>query len=172
MNNPTGQNQRYVSQPIGQQYRPVMSGRIIRSSVPGTVVRTTMGPRPPHRRSEFPGGVHTGSGSSEVSELISRQKLSLLAKDIDSCTVLEDDVINLLLKLSEDFIDTVVQGSCSLAKHRKSQTLDVADVKLCLSQQWDLQIPGFPVDENKHKKQQTGEAHKQRLALIKKQLKR
>ena len=30
MNNPTGQNQRYVSQPIGQQYRPVMSGRIIR----------------------------------------------------------------------------------------------------------------------------------------------
>ena len=59
-----------------------------------------------------------------------------------------------------------------LAKHRKSQTLDVADVKLCLSQQWDLQIPGFQVEESKYKKQQTGEAHKQRLALIRKQLKR
>ena len=59
-----------------------------------------------------------------------------------------------------------------LAKHRKSQTLDTPDVKLCLSQQWDLQIPGFPVEDSKHKKQQTGEAHKQRLALIRKQLKR
>ena len=59
-----------------------------------------------------------------------------------------------------------------LAKHRKCQTLDTADVKLCLSQQWDLQIPGFPVEDTKHKKQQTGEAHKQRLALIRKQLKR
>ena len=72
-----------------------------------------MGPRPPIRRTEFAGGQH-GSGNNEVSELISKQKLTLLAKDIDSCTILEDDVIDLLLKLSEDFIDTVVQGSCSL----------------------------------------------------------
>jgi len=51
---------------------------------------------------------------------------------------------------SEDFIDNVVSGSCALAKHRRSQTLDVQDVKLYLNQQWNLQIPGFPVDDSKH----------------------
>jgi transcription initiation factor TFIID subunit 12 len=102
---------------------------------------------------------------------MSKSKLQNLARDIDPASILEDDVIELLLKLSEDFIDNVVSGSCSLAKHRRSQTLDVQDVKLYLNTQWDLQIPGFPVDDTKHKKL-AGEAHKQRLALIRKTLKR
>ena len=139
------------------------------------------------RRPDEMGGY--GRPQPEETKLISKNKLVLLAKDIDPHAILEDDVIDLLLTLSEDFIDTVVSGSCALgkvttstqfgrltptllAKHRKCQTLDTADVKLCLSQQWDLQIPGFPVEDTKHKKQQTGEAHKQRLALIRKQLKR
>ena len=82
---------------------------------------------------------------------MSKSKLQNLARDIDPASILEDDVIELLLKLSEDFIDNVVSGSCSLAKHRRSQTLDVQDVKLYLNTQWDLQIPGFPVDDTKHK---------------------
>jgi len=102
---------------------------------------------------------------------MSKTKLQNLAKDIDPASTIEDDVIELLLKLSEEFIDNVVSGSCALAKHRRSQTLDVQDVKLYLNQQWDLQIPGFPVDDSKTKKL-TGEAHKQRLALIRKTLKR
>ena len=63
--------------------------------------------------------------SSENSKLMSKPKLQSLAKDIDPASTLEDDVIDLLLKLSEDFIDNVVSGSCALAKHRRSQTLDV-----------------------------------------------
>jgi len=127
-------------------------------------------PQTMQRRPDEMGGY--GRPQPEETKLISKNKLVLLAKDIDRDVILEDDVIDLLLTLSEDFIDTVVSGSCALAKHRKCQTLDTADVKLCLSQQWDLQIPGFPVEDTKHKKQQTGEAHKQRLALIRKQLKR
>ena len=49
-------------------------------------------------------------------KLISKQNLNKLARDVDPHSVLEDEVIDFLLKLSEDFIDTVVTGSCALGK--------------------------------------------------------
>ena len=144
-------------------------------------IYTIRPPRPP----QGPPRHGLPPGQKDPNELISKEDLSRLAKDIDQSSLLEDDVIEVLLKLSEEFVDNVVMGSCTLgmysmfyysklyisAKHRRSQTLDVSDVKLCLSQQYDLQVPGFSVEKD-NKKQHTGEAHKQRLALIRKQLKR
>ena len=75
-----------------------------------------------------PGQRYPGQSPAENAEnnkLMSKNKLQALAKDIDQASILEDDVMELLLKVSEDFIDNVVSGSCALAKHRRSQTLDV-----------------------------------------------
>ena len=66
------------------------------------------------RRPDEMGGY--GRPQPEETKLISKNKLVLLAKDIDPHAILEDDVIDLLLTLSEDFIDTVVSGSCALGK--------------------------------------------------------
>jgi|ERR1711892_511695 len=129
-----------------------------------------------HNKGPDGGGGAAGERGGVIDQqdlkLISKLNLNKLARDVDPNAILEDEVIDFLLKLSEDFIDTVVTGSCALAKHRKSPTLDTADIKLCLSRQFDLQIPGFPIEDLQLKKQQTGEAHKQRLQLIRKQMKR
>lgn len=71
-------------------------------------------PQPMQRRPDEMGGY--GRPQPEETKLISKNKLVLLAKDIDPHAILEDDVIDLLLTLSEDFIDTVVSGSCALGR--------------------------------------------------------
>ena len=37
-----------------------------------------------------------------------------------------------LLSIADSFIENVVSSACQMAKHRKSNTLEVKDVQLCL----------------------------------------
>ena len=41
-------------------------------------------------------------------------------------------VLQLLLQIADDFIESAVTASCQIAKHRKSNTLEVRDVQLHL----------------------------------------
>ena len=91
----------------------------------------------------------------------------------------------MLLQVADDFIENVINTSCQLAKHRKSNTLEVKDVQfhlgknlirflsgyfhvsnsiffLNLERNFNLWIPGFSSDELKpFKKSFATEAHKQ-----------
>ncbi|TRZ03067.1 hypothetical protein DNTS_029872 [Danionella cerebrum] len=79
----------------------------------------------------------------------------------------------MLLQIADDFIESVVTAACQLARHRKSSTLEVKDVQLHLERQWNMWIPGFGSDEIRpYKKACTTEAHKQRMALIRKTTKK
>ena len=77
-----------------------------------------MGPRPGVRH-VYPSrpGEDRGQPMEQDTKLISKQKLNLLARDVDPNAILEDEVIDFLLKLSGDFIDTVVTGSCALGNN-------------------------------------------------------
>lgn len=44
----------------------------------------------------------------------------------------------MLLQIADDFIESVVTAACQLARHRKSNTLEVKDVQLHLGK-----FPGF-----------------------------
>ena len=58
---------------------------------------------------------------------------------------------------------------CQLAKHRKSDTLEVKDIQLHLEKNWNIRIPGFGGEEIKPlKKPVLTDAHKQKMLLIKK----
>ena len=111
--------------------------------------------------------------ASGTSGIIDKKRIQDLVKEVDPMEQLDEDVEEMLLQIADDFIDSVVSASVQFAKHRKSNTTEVKDVQLHLERNWNMWIPGFGSDELKpYKKAATTEAHKQRLALIKKTLKK
>ncbi|CAB1413133.1 unnamed protein product [Pleuronectes platessa] len=108
-----------------------------------------------------------GRTSPEGSQVLSKKKLQDLVREIDPNEQLDEDVEEMLLQIADDFIESVVTAACQLARHRKSNTLEVKDVQLHLERQWNMWIPGYGSDEIRpFKKACTTEAHKQRMALI------
>jgi hypothetical protein len=64
--------------------------------------------------------------------------------------------------VADDFIENIINSSCQLAKHRKSNILEVKDVQFHLERNFNLWIPGFSTDDLKpFKKSYASEAHKQ-----------
>lgn len=125
--------------------------------------------------------------------ILDKQRLQELVQEVDPNEQLEEEVEDVLLTIADDFIESLVTSSCMIARHRKSNTLDVNDVQLALEKNWNMWIPGFGVDgvvgvfsgtatgpstgnsiatNRAPKKCLATEAHKQRLALIRKTLKK
>ncbi|EDV20415.1 uncharacterized protein TRIADDRAFT_31979, partial [Trichoplax adhaerens] len=98
--------------------------------------------------------------------VLTKARLQELVLEVDPLQQLDEDVEEHLLQLADDFIESVVSGSCSLAKHRKSNTLEVKDVMLHLEHKWNMWIPGMGCDEVRpYKKLISTEAHKQVMSL-------
>lgn len=121
--------------------------------------------------------VHSGpidnTNASEISEpcstILSKRSIQELVSQIDPSEKLDPDVEDVLVDIAEDFIDSVTTFGCSLAKHRKSNTLEAKDILLHLERTWNMTLPGFTGDEIKtYKKPVVNDVHKERLALIKK----
>ncbi|XP_005101363.1 transcription initiation factor TFIID subunit 12 [Aplysia californica] len=114
-----------------------------------------------------------GSSATDSRGVLDRTRLRELVKEVDQLEQMDDDVEDVLLQVADDFIENVVSSSCQLAKHRRSNTLEAKDVQLYLERCWNMQIPGFGSEEIRpYKKSVTTEAHKQRMALIRKSLKK
>lgn len=116
----------------------------------------------------------SATASSDQRGVLDRSRLRDLVKEVDPLEQMDDDVEEVLLQVADDFIENVVASSCQLAKHRKSNTLEAKDVQLYLERCWNMQIPGFGGEEptRPYKKSLATEAHKQRMALIRKTLKK
>ena len=66
-------------------------------------------------------------------------------------------------------MQNVTKFACSLARHRRSNTLEVKDVRLHLEKNWNMRIPGFASDDVRLPKKPTmNEAHKMRVLAVKK----
>ncbi|CAG2112900.1 unnamed protein product [Medioppia subpectinata] len=107
--------------------------------------------------------------------ILDKTRLQELVQEVDPNEQLEDDVEDMLLTIADEFIESLVYTSTLFAKHRKSTTLDVRDVQLALEKNWKMWVPGFGTTDDtnrQHKKSFTTEAHKQRMALIKKTIKK
>jgi len=119
--------------------------------------------------------VNTVATDADVSEtgtrLLTKRSIHELVAQIDPNEKLDPEVEDVLMDIAEDFVESVTTFACSLAKHRKSNTLEAKDVLLHAERSWNITLPGFSGDEIKlYKKQHINDIHRERLALIKKSM--
>ncbi|KAL5974639.1 hypothetical protein ACLOJK_031309 [Asimina triloba] len=108
-----------------------------------------------------------GSGN----HILSKRTIQELVSQIEPSEWLDPDVEDVLGEIAEDFVEQLVTNACSLAKHRKSTTLEAKDILLHLERNWNITLPGFGGDEIKScKKPFMNDIHKERLAAIKKSI--
>lgn len=100
--------------------------------------------------------------------IISKRSIQEIVSQIDPSERLDPEVEDILVDIADEFVESVTTFACSLAKHRKSNTLESKDVLLHLERNWNMSLPGFGGDEIKcYKKPFGNDAHRERLAAIK-----
>ena len=129
----------------------------------------------------------SGGSTSTDTQVLDKKRLQELVKEVDPNEQLDEDVEELLLHIADDFIEQTVTASCSLAKHRRAPAVEVKDVQLVLEKNWNMWIPsvgtstggstvgGLPNEQDSvrpFKRSATSEAHKARMALIRKTLRK
>jgi len=78
-----------------------------------------------------------------------RRSIQELAFSIDPNVKIDPEVEELLLDIADEFLDSVANFGCRLAKHRNGDTLEVRDLQLHLERNHNIRIPGFASDETR-----------------------
>ncbi|EDW81309.1 uncharacterized protein Dwil_GK11997, isoform A [Drosophila willistoni] len=116
---------------------------------------------------------HTNPTGAENTPMLTKPRLTELVREVDTTTQLDEDVEELLLQIIDDFVEDTVKSTSAFARHRKSNKIEVRDVQLHFERKYNMWIPGFGTDELRpYKRAAVTEAHKQRLALIRKTIKK
>lgn len=153
------------------QASPASSG----AAVPGGAAAAAAAGGSGSQKSASAAAAASGSSAAPdmATQILTKPRLQELVREIDPTEQLDEEVEELLLQIADDFVENTVNAACLLAKHRKVAKVEVRDVQLHLERNWNMWIPGFGTDELRpYKRATVTEAHKQRLALIRKAIKK
>lgn len=110
---------------------------------------------------------------NEPLQVLTKQRLQDLVRETDSTLNLEEEVEEIILSYVDEFVDRCLNGAALIAKNRHVNSIEVKDVQQFLNRNYSMWTPGFGTDELKpYKRSLTTDAHKQRIALIRKTLKK
>nr|GAT54614.1 transcription initiation factor TFIID subunit 12 [Mycena chlorophos] len=128
--------------------RPTLSGGHAMGRVAGTPIQYAREEPPPitfttdHRTAQQP-------RKNTPGDLSMRRTIHDLVASVDPNVKIEPDVEDLLLTIADEFIDSVTNFACRLAKHRGGETLEVRDLQLHLERNHNIRIPGFAADDTR-----------------------
>lgn len=115
----------------------------------------------------------TTSSNEPLLVLVTKQRLQDLVRETDPTLNLEEEVEEIILGYVDEFVERCLNGAALIAKNRKVNTIEVKDVQQFLNRNFNMWTPGFGTDELRpYKRSATTESHKQRIALIRKTLKK
>ncbi|CDW79005.1 transcription initiation factor tfiid subunit 12 [Stylonychia lemnae] len=96
-------------------------------------------------------------------QLIGPIDIKGLTQKISTKEVFDNQVEKTLAHLADDFVKTVAEFSCKLAKHRGSETLEKEDIKFAIEKLYNISIPIKPNLEKQSNQaltqQVTGSSH-------------
>ncbi|KAF8655327.1 hypothetical protein AX16_003100 [Volvariella volvacea WC 439] len=145
-----GQNLSYLRDPGPVQWqatRPTLSGGIASGRVSGTPAQIAK------NTDDAGSSLNLDDGRSRrkntPGDQSMRRTIQDLVASVDPNVKIEPEVEDLLLSIADEFIDSVTNFSCRLAKHRGGDTLEVRDLQLHLERNHNIRIPGFASDETR-----------------------
>ncbi|KIJ68128.1 hypothetical protein HYDPIDRAFT_165832 [Hydnomerulius pinastri MD-312] len=128
-----------------QQARPTLTGGMSSGRVSGTPAQIA--------RSDEATSLTLEDGRSRrkntPGDQSMRRSIQDLVSSVDPNVRIEPEVEDLLLQIADEFIDSVTNFGCRLAKHRGGDTLEVKDLQLHLERNHNIRIPGFASDETR-----------------------
>ncbi|KIJ39473.1 hypothetical protein M422DRAFT_32720 [Sphaerobolus stellatus SS14] len=138
------------------QARPTLSGGLPAGRVSGTPAHVE---KVPEDLSMYGvGELRVGQRKNTLADQSMRRSIQDLVSSIDPNVKLEPEVEDLLLDIADEFIDSVTNFGCRLAKHRGGDTLEVRDLQLHLERNHNIRVPGFASDETRFSITQSGAA--------------
>ncbi|KAI0755891.1 transcription initiation factor TFIID subunit A-domain-containing protein [Irpex lacteus] len=139
--------------PASQQGRPTLTGGNVAGRVAATPAQI---PRSSDDSSPYTFEETRTRRKNSPGDQSMRRSIQDLVASIDPNVRIEPEVEDLLLDIADEFIDSVTNFACRLAKHRGGDTLEVRDLQLHLERNHNLRIPGFASDETRISMSQAG----------------
>ncbi|XP_024024786.1 transcription initiation factor TFIID subunit 12 isoform X1 [Morus notabilis] len=147
-----------------QQITRVQASGNQKSSTPASVQPNTVQSVPQNR-------ISTAETDESCNRILSKRSIHELVSQVDPSEKLDPEVEDILMDIADDFVESITTFGCSLAKHRKSTTLEAKDILLHLERNWNITLPGFGGDEIKSfRKPVVNDIHMERLVAIKKSM--
>ncbi|KAA8495338.1 Transcription initiation factor TFIID subunit 12 [Porphyridium purpureum] len=106
--------------------------------------------------------------ASDPREIISSAKLTELLQEVAPGETLRPEVEEMLRAHAEEFIESVTEQACKLARHRGGTTLEARDIQMHLEKNWNVRVPGYGDDPKPVRRAPPNPVHQQRLQQVQK----